>query len=196
MKILISGKNIEVGESLTNHIEARLGDILNKYLARVVAINVVLTKEAHSFRADINGNTGTSSGVIIKSSASAGDVYACFDNAAEKIETQLRRYKRRLTNHHKKYAQPEASISLADIIATKYVIKDHHDEESHDDNPVVIAEKATSVETLTVSEAVMKMGLADLPALLFFNSATGKINVVYKRADGNISWVSPEEKAA
>ena len=191
MTILISGKHLDVGESLHNHIETRMREIINKYLGRIVNVNVVVSKEAHSsFRTDINGNTGTSTGVVIKSSADSGDVYASFDLAADKIETQLRRYKRRLTNHHKHQEAAELPTSLT---AKKYVIQEH--EEEHD-APVVIAEKATAIETLTVSAAVMKMDLADLPALMFFNSANGRLNVVYKRADGNISWVDPEGKAA
>ena len=194
MNIMISGKHVDIGESLSSHIEQRLEDGVSKYLDRVVALNVVITKEAHLFRVDINGNTGTSSGLIIKSSAQAADVYACFDAAADKIEKQLRRYKRRLTNHHK---QQGAAVSEAapSVKARKYVLEpeaEHHTE----DSPVVIAEKATDIEKLTVSQAVMKMDLADLPALMFFNSASGRINVVYRRTDGNISWVDPEEKAA
>lgn len=191
MKVTVAGKHVDVGESLQKHIELRLEEGVKKYLDRVTSVHVVVSKEAHQFKVDISGNTGTSSGVSIKSSALAGDVYACFDAAADKIEKQLRRYKRRLTNHHKQ--APE--LLSSPMLAKKYVIKDH--EETHEDEtPIVIAEKATAVETLTVSEAVMKMDLAALPALLFFNSASGRINVVYRREDGNISWVDPEGKAA
>ncbi|HEU5047809.1 MAG TPA: ribosome-associated translation inhibitor RaiA [Rickettsiales bacterium] len=190
MKILISGKNIEVGASLQAHIEKRLAEVVHKHLDRVVNLNVVMTKEGYRYKCDINGNTGTSSGVMIKSTGTSEDVYASFDMAADKIEKQLRRYKRRITNHHKVSEEPAPVV-----VAKKYVIKDH-EEEVHDDAPVVIAEKPTEIETLTVSAAVMKMDLADLPALMFFNSANGRINVVYKRADGNISWVDPEGKAA
>jgi ribosomal subunit interface protein len=192
MKIIISGKHLEVGASLQAHIEKRLEDVVSKYLGRVVNLDVVIAREAHRFRADVNGNTGTSTGVIIKSSGVSEDVYAAFDVAAERVETQLRRYKRRLTNHHKHTDAAPAPVSLK---AKKYVLESH-EEEANDDSPVIIAEKPTDIETLTVSAAVMKMDLADLPALMFFNSANGRINVVYKRADGNISWVDPEGKAA
>jgi ribosomal subunit interface protein len=191
MKIMISGKHVDIGESLHQHIESRLDDGISKYLDRVTSVHVVVTKEAHFFRVDINGNTGTASGVIIKSTASAGDVYACFDAAADKIEKQLRRYKRRLTNHHK---QPHHNDPTTAVGGRKYVLKS--EEEAHEDTPVVIAEKSLAIERLSVSEAVMKMDLADLPALMFFNSANGRMNVVYRRSDGNISWVDPEEKAA
>lgn len=194
MKIIVSGKHMSVGESLQSHIEQRIEEGINKYLDRVTSVNVVVAKDAHLFRVDINGNTGTSSGVIIRGSANGGDVYQTFDAAAEKIEKQLRRYKRKLTNHHKQSHADVAFAAQAAVPARKYVLKD---EEEVQDAPVVIAEKATEIETLTVSEAVMKMDLAELPALMFFNSANGSLNVVYRRADGNISWVdSHNAKAA
>lgn len=192
MKIIVSGKHMSVGESLQAHIEHRIEEGITKYLDRVTSVNVVVTKDGYLFKVDINGNTGTSSGVTIKSSASGDDVYTTFDAAAGKIEKQLRRYKRKLTNHHKQ-AHPEALVSQA-VTGRKYVIQD---QEEATDSPLVIAEKATAIETLTVSEAVMKMDLAELPALMFFNSANGSLNVVYRRADGNISWVdSHNAKAA
>lgn len=194
MNIMISGKHVDIGESLSAHIEHRLEDGINKYLDRVTSVNVVVAKEAHRFRVDINGNTGTASGVSIKSSALADDVYACFDAAADKIEKQLRRYKRRLTNHHKHMHHNGESASI--VAGRKYVLKSEGEIEANDDVPIVIAEKTTDIERLSVSEAVMKMDLADLPALMFFNSANGRINVVYRRVDGNISWVDPVGKAA
>jgi len=194
MNIMISGKHVDIGESLTAHIEHRLEEGVNKYLDRVTSLNVVVAKEAYRFKVDINGNTGTASGVAIKSSATADDVYACFDAAADKIEKQLRRYKRRLTNHHK-HTHHEGAEAAA-VNGTKYVLKSEGESEVTEDAPVIIAEKSTAIERLSVSEAVMKMDLADLPALLFLNSANGRVNVVYRRVDGNISWVDPIGKAA
>lgn len=192
MQISVSGKQVDVGESLRTHIDKRLQEGISKYLDRVTHVTVVISRESHLFRADINGNTGTSSGITIKSRGESSDVYAAFDEAADKIEKQLRRYKRRLTNHHKKVNPAE----LEAIRGVKYVLAGSQQEEEKEDAPIIIAEKATHIENLSVSEAVMKMDLADLPALLFFNSASGRINVVYRRVDGNISWVDPEVKAA
>lgn len=196
MQINISGKHMDLGESFQRHVETRLAEGISKYLDRVNVLEVVATKDAHRCRVDIHGNTGTHSQVTLNSSAEAGDVYSAFDQAAEKVEKQLRRYKRRLTNHHK--IRSEDAAKVFSIKAKKYVLapeKDHEELES-EYAPVVIAEKPTDVETLTVSEAVMKMDLANLPALMFYNSAHGRVNVVYRREDGNISWVDPEEQAA
>lgn len=190
MQLHISGRHVELGESFQNHVEKRLGDGLNKYLDRITSVDVVVSKAAHhQYRVDIHGNPGTHNGVVIKSQGEAGEIYAAFDDAATKAEKQLRRYKRRLKDHHRDGKA---------ILAKKYVLQPEavDAELAEEGAPVVVAEKPTSIEKLTVSQAVMKMDLADLPALMFFNAGTGRINVVYRRVDGNISWVDPEGAAA
>ncbi len=193
MQFHISGRHVDLGESFQQHVEARLGEGLGKYLDRLVSVDVVVSKQAHhQFRVDIHGNTGTHDGVVLKSQGNAGEIYAAFDEAATKAETQLRRYKQRLKDHHAEKGKGRA------FAARKYVLQpeDTTRELEGKGAPVVVAEKPTNIETLTVSQAVMKMDLADLPALMFFNAGNGRVNVVYRRVDGNISWVDPEEIAA
>lgn len=189
MQIQISGRHVELGDAFQSHVEKRITDGLSKYLDRVTSVDVVVSKAAHhQFRVDIHGNTGTHDGLVLKSQGEAGEVYAAFDEAATKVEKQLRRYKRRLKGH---------SRDDKAVTARKYVLQpESHEELTEEGAPVVLAEKPTSIEKLSVSQAVMKMDLADLPALLFFNAGTGRINVVYRRTDGNISWVDPEDVAA
>lgn len=195
MQINISGKHIDLGSSFQTHVESRLAEGVSKYIDRINLLEVVVTKEGHRHRVDIHGNTGTHSHITMKSRAESDDVYSAFDQACEKIEKQLRRYKRRLTNHHKNHSD---AVKVLAIQAKKYILDGQQDNEELDETgtPVVIAEKATDIETLTVSEAVMKMDLAHLPALMFYNSSHGRVNVVYRREDGNISWVDPEGQAA
>ncbi len=198
MQINVSGKQVDVGESLRQYAEERLSVGIPKYLDRVVGCDVVISREAHNFRTDIVLNTGTHSGLIVKARADASDAHASFDSAADKIEKQLRRYKRRLTDHHKEDRRAEEDAAYSS--ATKYVLASQAEaEEAQEDAPLIIAEKSTRIATLTVSEAVMHMDLADLPAIVFINKANGRLNTVYRRADGNISWVDPvveKEEAA
>jgi ribosomal subunit interface protein len=186
MKVNVAGKGVEIGESFRTRAETRLTDGVQKYLDRVVSVDVVVSKENHNFNISIHGNTGTSSNIIIKSTAASPDIYAALDAAAEKIEKQLRRYKRRLTDHHKQ--------AVDEFQGVKYVLSAAEKEEEAE-QPLIIAEKATKIATLSVSEAVMRMNLAELPALMFYNAANSRLNVVYKRADGNISWVDPATAA-
>ena len=194
MQLHISGRHVDLGASFQEHVEKRLQEGLSKYLDRMTNVDVVVSKEAHNhFRVNIHGNTGTHSGIVIKSQGEATEIYAAFDDAATKAEKQLRRYKRRLKDHHNREVVETRSSS-----AKKYVLQpaavDAELEEKW--SPVVVAEKATDIATLSVSDAVMKMDLADLPALMFYNSGSGRLNVIYRRADGNISWLDPEAAAA
>lgn len=194
MQLHIAGRHVDLGESFQQHAEKRLTEGLAKYLDRVTSVNVVVSKQAHhQFRVDINGNTGTHSGITLKSQGEAGEIYAAFDEAATKIEKQLRRYKRRLKDHQNR----ETNIARS-YQAKKYVLQAEAPDAELEAKaaPVVVAEKATDIATLSVSDAVMRMDLADLPALMFYNSGNGRLNVVYRRADGNISWVDPEMVAA
>jgi ribosomal subunit interface protein len=197
MQISVSGKGVDVGEALRNHIETQIAEHVNKYIDRVTSVQVVVAREAHLFRVDITGNLGTHAGLVVRGRGSVGDVYAAFDEALEKISKQLRRYKRKITNHHSLSHGGEPKPETRRVKGVKYVIPSdagEHDEEKQ--AGLVIAEKPTDIETMTVSEAVMKMDLQDLSAVMFFNAGNGRLNVVYRRADGNISWVDPETKAA
>ena len=195
MQLHISGRHVDLGESFQQHVEKRLQEGFSKYLDRIPSVDVVVSKQAHhQFRVDIHGNTGTHSGIVIKSQGDAGEIYAAFDDAATKAEKQLRRYKRRLKDHHARDTDGDRKATAA----RKYVLQpEAQDAElAEKADHVVIAEKATDLATLSVSDAVMKMDLADLPALMFYNANNGRLNVIYRRADGNISWVDPEATAA
>lgn len=197
MQIQVSGKGVNVGEALSTHVQTRAEEGISKYIDRINSVQVVISKESHNFRADIHANIGTHAGLVVRAHAVSADAHAAFDGALERIEKQLRRYKRKITNHHK-ISMGAAERDIAGE-ARKYVLPGNVGEHEEEDKPisgVVIAEKATAVETLTVSQAVMKMDLQDLPAVMFKNASNGRLNVVYKRADGNVSWVDPAEKAA
>ncbi len=186
MKVTVSGKNMNVGESLRQYAEDELQIKVTKYFERAIEAHIVFHKESHLFCTDITVNEGTGNQSIIKGQGKADDVYAAFDQAADRIEKQLRRYKRKLKNHN-----GNAKEEL--IEATKYVLSNDGQEVSdEEDNPLIIAEKHMTIESLTVSDAVMRMDLAGLPALMFVNKKTNKLNLVYHRVDGNITWVETD----
>lgn len=192
MEISVSGKGVDIGESFQTHAQDRLTDGLGKYLDRVVSADVIVSKEAHLFDVKIHANPGTSSNIVVKSTGQSPDIYSAFDAAADKAEKQLRRYKRRITNHHKM-----VDHEVIDFSAKQYTLDpEKHDDESTDESevPLVIAETHMDINTLTVSEAVMRLDLGELPALMFKNAANGQLNVVYRREDGNISWIDPTQQ--
>jgi hypothetical protein len=150
---------------------------------------VVFSKEAHLIRAEVSVHIGR--GIVVNAGAAATEVYAAYEAAAERIAKQLRRYKRRLRDHHAKAREPsEASEQARDYVLAP--IAEEEPEEDPGDGPTVVAEMSTELPNLTVGEAVMRMDLADAPVLLFRNRSHGELNLVYRRADGNIGWIDPE----
>lgn len=190
MQITVTGKQIDVGEALRQHAEVALEDVAEKYFGNAIEAHVVFSREAHLIRADLQVHIGR--GILVHSESQAQDPYVAFDSAAEHLNKRLRRYKRRLRDHH----AHEKSRQRDEQAGRTYVLQPVGDEDAppadaDEAQPIVIAEMDTPIPQLSVSEAVMRLDLADLPALLFFNSARGTLNVVYRRRDGNISWVDP-----
>lgn len=196
MNVTVKGKQIDVGDALRGHVGTTLTPVIEKYFARAIETNVVFSREGPLIRVDIAAHAGR--GIILRGHASAEDPYAAFDTATEHVAKRLRRYKRRLTDHHKARA-PSPGDEVAGLPAQQYVLADDADTEevpTEEDVPVIIAESATEILALTVSEAVMRMNFADVPAMVFRNKAHGRLNAIYRRPDGNIGWVDPENPTA
>jgi ribosomal subunit interface protein len=190
MQIQINGKHIDIGDALREHVEQRLGAFVEKYFENAVDANVTFSREAHLYKCDAKVHLPT--GIHAQATASADEIYASFDSCLERIDKQLRRYKRRLKDHHSKRAAP---VEVAPEPA--YVIHGgEHDEEPSTLDPVIVAEMTMDIKTITVGEAVMQMELAHAPFLMFRNTDHGGINVVYRRDDGNIGWVDPKNLTA
>ena len=187
MNITISGQHMSVGASLEEYVREKLQHIVDRYFDHATGANVHFVKHNYLYKCDIVIHDGTGRHTIIKSDAECDDVYSSYDLALTKSEKQLRRYKTRLKDRHSR-----VKLSDPDFGAMKYVISPNR-EDSHDaDAPAIIAEKKVPIEVLSVSEAVMKMDLENLPAVMFKNIKNSRLNVVYYRADGNISWVDSE----
>lgn len=194
MQIKVSGANIDIGLSIQEYACAELEGAVTKYFENAISADIVFSKVRHLFRTDIIVNEGTGANTLIKASSEDDDIYASFDLCATKIEKQLRRYKRRIKNHHKpKLGDTEIISGMKYILPSNFEDnienQDEHDSANENISPLIIAEKATNIERLTVRDAVMRMDLSNLPALMFINKRTGSYNIVYKREDGNISWV-------
>lgn len=186
MQVEVFGQHISVGDSLQEYTKGKLVEIVGKYFENAPAAHVRYSKHGHEFHCDIMVNDGTGRHVVIKNNARADEVYHACDLACSKIEKQMRKYKSKLNSHHK-----HIKISEIETDAMKYVIAASSEEqdEAAADNPAIIAEAPTNILSLSVSEAVMRMDLQNLPALMFKNAKSGRVNIVYYRKDGNISWV-------
>jgi ribosomal subunit interface protein len=187
MKVQIHGKQMDVGEALRGHAENRLVEMVSKYSARPVEAVVTFSRDRHEFACDATVHLST--GMKAQARGLAGDIYDCLDAMLERMETQMRRYKRRLKNHH--VARP-APFESSD--AASYVISGASAaEEPESLQPVIIAEMSTSVPSISVGEAVMQLELSHADMLVFRNEAHGRINVVHRRGDGNFGWIDPQD---
>ncbi len=194
MNLTISGKHVEVGDALKVHIEKELSNVISKYFDNAVEARVVISKETFEFQTHLSVHIGR--GLFLHSSGEDQDPYRSVDIAVDKLSKRLRRQKNRLRYHH----APKVSEEFVKFLAQQYVISSEEGPEEgarEDDTgkePAVIAEIATEIATLSVSEAILKLDFEELPAMLFVNRAHGGINMVYRRVDGNIGWVDPNIK--
>jgi ribosomal subunit interface protein len=187
MDIRVSGHQIETGEALQNHAQDRMSAIVGKYFAGALSSTVTFNRApAGAFRADVV--THVMHGLVLKGAGIAQDAHLALDQAAEKIDKQLRRYKRRLTDHS---AQSAQAVREEEAGYTVFAEPDEHADEVTGDAPLVIAETRVDVPEATVSNAVMMLDLRNTNALLFKNAGTGRHNMVYRRGDGSIGWVEP-----
>ncbi|WP_410218905.1 ribosome hibernation-promoting factor, HPF/YfiA family [Paracoccus sp. (in: a-proteobacteria)] len=187
MRYTISGKHIDVGDALSTHVKSELGETIEKYSQRPTDATVTFSKDGHQFLCDAVVHLST--GLNVQAGGSAADIYAAFEACRERMDKQLRRYKRRLKDHHNGNTGP---VVFGE--ADSYVLAADEDEwESQDSGlqPIIIAEMESRVPTLSVGDAVMQMELSGTPLLVFRNEKHGGVNVVHRREDGNVGWIDP-----
>ena len=188
MQLSVKGKQLNVGDALRTHVSDSLSRILGKYFGDAIEVSVTISRDGHMYRAVVAAHVGR--GIQVQARGAAEEPYPAFDTAAEHLAKRLRRYKRRLRDHRKD-SGPKAET----LVAKQYILAGDDEEESAEDvgqgQPAVVAEMTTEIPSLTVSEAVMRMDLADQPALMFRNSSHSGLNMIYRRADGNIGWIDP-----
>ena len=199
MDLSINGKQMNVGDALRNHVTEKLGDIDAKFFNRAFDVVVTFAPEGHGFvKTHISMKVGKD--IMVDASATETDAYLSFDVAAAKIAKQLRKYKNRLRDHHARIEQtPETEMLKARdyTIATSSLAGAASAEEAPAEevgtDPLIVAEMPMQIQKMSVSEAVMRLDLAGNTALLFRNPKNNSLNMVYKRADGNIGWVEPQD---
>lgn len=214
MQLTVSGKQVDLSDALRVHVGKNLDSITHKYFDQALEAHVTFSKARSFFTCDINLHAGR--GITVRGEGEAADAHAAFDDAAEHIATRLRRYRKRVSEHQRDQgarAKPqagrqyvlrheneaefeldgEAAHALADAPAPAANGHEAKNGTSHGEalHGIVVAESAAVIEVLTVRDAVMRMDLAFQPVLMFRNAKTQHLNVVYRRADGNVGWIDP-----
>jgi ribosomal subunit interface protein len=193
MGFRVSGKAVDVGDVLPNRVRERIDELIKRYFDRGYSGHAIVSKEGFGFRTECAIHLD--SGVVLHAEGLAADAYASADQAAVRIEKRLRRYRERLKSHS---GRPDGTRrSNPPLDALSYVIAAPDEEQDAADfNPAIIAESTTALETLSVSEAVMELDMTGAPVVIFCHAASGRVNMVYRRADGNIGWVDPPSPKA
>ena len=187
MRYQISGKQIDIGEALQTHVKAELGEVVEKYAQRPTECIVVFSKVAHEHVCETVIHLST--GLNAQAKGHATEIYAAFESCREKMDKQLRRYKRRIRNHHRDRTAPvEFGTGSSYILAPS---EETEDAEADTLTPIVIAEMETKIPSITVGEAVMQLDLNGQRMLVFRNEGHGGVNVIYRREDGHIGWIDP-----
>jgi ribosomal subunit interface protein len=190
MQITVSGKQVDLSDALRTRVAEHLDLITGKYFDAAQEASVTFSRARSFFTCDINVHAGR--GLTLRGEGEAADAHGAFDDAAEHIAKRLRRYRRRVNDHSRDLAnraRPE--------LARQYVLRQEDepapatDDASSPTYATVVAESPAEISTLSVGEAVMRMDLADQPVMMFRNSATSELNVIYRRPDGNIGWIDP-----
>ncbi len=187
MRYQITGKHIDIGDALQVHVKSELGNVLEKYGQRPTDATVIFSKAAHEYFCETIVHL--SSGLNAAAKGSATEIYASFEECVEKMDKQLRRYKRRLKDHHKDRPDPVEHFGGASYILANDA--DSGEDEPETLQPIIVAEMEARIPSLSVGEAVMQMELAGAPVLVFRNEKKDGVNVVYRREDGNIGWIDP-----
>ncbi len=188
MRYQISGRQIDIGEALQTHVKSEFGELVEKYQQRPTEAVVIFSRDAHNLVCEATLHLST--GLTAQAKAHAVEIYAAFESCREKLDKQLRRYKRRLKDHHRDRATP---VEFAD--ASSYIVASDEagtGEEPDSLQPIIIAEMEARIPSLSAGEAVMQMELSHSPVLVFRNERHGGLNVVYRRDDGNIGWIDPQ----
>jgi ribosomal subunit interface protein len=185
MTLRVSGKNLDIGESLRNHVLDKVQGMVAHYFDGSVDGHVVITREGSGYRSDCT--LRLSSGVALHAEGRAHEPYPCFEQAADKIEGRLRRYKQRLKGH----AASLAGSGKAKVASYMVETPQEEEEPAGGFNPVVVAEGTVALKALSVASAVAELDLTGAPVVVFEHAGSGRVNIVYRRRDGAIGWVDP-----
>lgn len=189
MALRVSGKNFDIGDAFRTHIQERIAATVAKHYSGDVNGHVTVAPDGTGYRTECALHL--SSGATLETEAKGHEVYACFDQSADRLEKRLRRYKSRLKDRH---SPGNGSDDVEQTMVANYVIETPGDDaiDSKDFAPVTIAEKPSHLKRLSVADAVLELDLTGAPVVVFVHAGHGRVNVVYRRDDGNIGWLDPD----
>jgi ribosomal subunit interface protein len=190
MQVVITGIHVDIGEAFSQYVQDAVQSLSTKYKIDFIDGAAQLSKNAYEFYLELRLHLGRN--IVLQGKGNGPDAHLAFDNAMHRLEKRLRRHKERLVDYHKN-REPLHEAPLSTYVFNSQGAIEEQRHRSGQLAPAVIAEIATTIPTLTVSDAVMRLDLSDEPAMMFENEANGHFNMVYRRSDGNIGWIDPSE---
>jgi ribosomal subunit interface protein len=191
MTLRVSGKNLAIGESLRRHAQEKVESVIGRYFDGSVSGHVVIAPEGSGYRSDCTLHL--SSGVTLQAEGKAQAPYASIDQALDRVEKRLRRYKRRLKERHAATNGAEADVETRTLVANYVIEAPNEDAEEHNDfAPVIVAEGSAKLKSLSVASAVVELDLTGAPVVVFQHAGSARLNIVYRRRDGAIGWLDPQ----
>ena len=188
MTLRVSGKNLSIGQALRTHVHTRIDGVLAKYRAGPPTGHVTIEPEGSGYRADCT--LFLASGTTLQVEAIATEPYASFDKAADRIERRLRDQKKRLACRH-----DDDRVAAASVLWRQPVEAGRHEDDGRGEEemfPAVVAEHADGFSDMTVAAAVRKLDASAHAVVIFRYAEDRRINIVYRREDGNIGWIDPQ----
>jgi ribosomal subunit interface protein len=191
MTLRVSGKNLAIGESLRQHVHEKVDAVIGRYFDGKVSGHVVISPEGSGYRSDCTLHL--SSGMTLQAEGKAQAPYASIDQAVDRVEKRLRRYKRRLKEHHATTDGADADAETRSVVAN-YVIEapDEDSETNGEFAPAIVAEGSARLKSMSVASAVMELDLTGAPVVVFQHAGSARLNIVYRRRDGAIGWLDPQ----
>lgn len=199
MEIVVTGKQVDTGESFRRRAHDVLTEVAGKYFFNPIDGAVTLSRDGAGFKVDVTVHVGRD--ITVHGHSTSDKAETALDRAVDRIEKRLRRFKRRLRDHHVREHHADADARYGDARYTVLAAADAEPspeatEVDEEWRPMVVADMQTAIETLSVEEAVMRLELGGGTAIMFKNGSHGGLNTEYRRADGNIGWIDPEGRSA
>ena len=187
MTLRISGKHMDIGDAFRTRITDRVGEAIGKYFDRGFSGHVTVIKSGSRYSCDCM--VRLDSGIALQAAGDAQDPTQAFEAAADRLETRLRRYKRRLKSHSSGHANGGDATDISYTVMAP--LADDDEEIPENFAPAIVAESSMTLKTMSVASAVIELDTKESPVFVFRNAGTDHLNIVYRRPDGNIGWIDP-----
>jgi len=180
MQITVTFRHMDATENLREYAKEKVAKV-SKYVNKPIEASVVLSVEKHRHIAEVNIIVNR---IVINGKEETVDMYSSIDLVMDKIERQLRRYKERLKKHKTISANLKNLYGKINVLTPESI--------ESDGEPQVIKSESFSIKPMFVEDAAIQMNVSNYDFLVFTNASSKRMNVIYRRKDGNYGLIEPD----